>query len=111
MAKKRQRLDEAPSPTAVDGRRPDGRFAAGNRLSQGNVIARKAARCRAKLFDAVAMTDFEAVVRRVVREARAGQHWACKLLFAYLLGDPTAPDLTARLDEIRETLSSRGQRP
>jgi hypothetical protein len=112
MMRKRERLepDDVPSQPAVGGRRPNGRFAPGNQLSQGNVIARKAARCRAKLFDAVTLTDFDAVVKRVVKEARNGQHWACKLLFAYLLGDPTAPDLTARLDEIRQALGNQGQR-
>ena len=115
MSKRRLKLDSnSPSPSVVDGssgRRPDGRFAPGNQLSQGNVIARKAARCRAKLFDSVTLTDFDAVVKRVVKEAKAGQHWACKLLFSYLLGDPVQPDLTARLDEIQQVLVNRGQRP
>ena len=102
--------DDRPSETVVGGRRPDGRFGPGNRFSEGNVIARKAARCRAKLFDSVSTTDFGKVVKRVLREAEAGEQWACKLLFAYLLGDPTAPDLTARLDDIRQALGDKGQR-
>ena len=78
-------------------------------LVQGNVIARKAARCRAKLFDAVSTTDFEAVVRRVVKEAKAGEHWACKLLFSYLLGDPVPPDIIGRLESVEAAQQGRGR--
>ena len=76
-------------------------------MSQGNVIARKAARCRAKLFDSVTLSDFDSVVRRVVKEATAGQHWACKLLFSYLLGDPVQPDLLERIENLE---AARGDR-
>jgi hypothetical protein len=110
MIKQRFQLDDTPSETGVGGgRRPDGRFAPGNQLSQGNVIARKAARCRAKLFDAVSTTDFEAVVRRVVKEAKAGESWACKLLFAYLLGEPVAADVLERIENLEAVQQNRKQ--
>ena len=106
MTKRRLMLDD-PSESGSSGRRPDGTFAPGNRLSQGNVIARKAARCRARLFDAVSLTDFQAVVNRVVAEAKSGEHWACKLLFSYLLGDPQPFDLIERLERLEQALGDR----
>ena len=93
-----------PSQSAVDGRDNKGRFAAGNKLSRGNVIARKAAQCRAKLFSTVSTRDFQAIVKRVVADAKAGESWACKLLFAYMLGDPQQYDTEERLARLEESL-------
>jgi hypothetical protein len=95
-------MSDSPSETVVDGAGRDrrGRFATGNRASKGNVIARKAARCRARLFSAVAMRDFQIIVRKVVSEAQRGRPWACKLLFSYLLGDPQPFDFLERLEKL-----------
>jgi hypothetical protein len=99
--------EDTPSQTAVDGRDRRGRFAVGNRASKGNVIARKAAQCRAKLFSTVKGKDFQGVVRKVVSEAQRGRPWACKLLFAYLIGRPIGPDILSRIEALEVAQQGR----
>jgi hypothetical protein len=97
-----------PSQTGVDGGRDAaGRFAKGNRASKGNVAARKAAQCRAKLFSVVTMKDFTEIVKQTVALAKAGQPWAVKLLLEYLLGQPVQWDLLERIEKL-ETLDRGG---
>jgi hypothetical protein len=92
-------------PTADSGgRNPDGTFARGNRLSQGNAAARKAATFRARLFGAVSAGDFTTIVKRIVQEAKGGEAWACKLLLSYLLGEPQPFDFLARLESLEQNL-------
>ena len=86
-----------PSTTDCDGRDRRGRFAIGNRLSKGNAAARKAAKCRAKLFATVSTKDFAAVVKQLVEKAKAGESWAVKLLFAYMIGEPLPLDIEERI--------------
>ncbi len=102
-------MTEAPSQTAVDGDGRDqrGRFARGNKASKGNVIARKAAQCRAKLFSAVSGKDFQTVVKKVVSEAERGKPWATKLLFVYLLGPPIEADVVSRIEALESHLLQR----
>jgi hypothetical protein len=90
-----------PSESGVDGGRDGrGRFLPGNRASKGNVLARKAAQCRAKLFSAVSTKDFVAVVKQTVALAKAGQPWAVKLLLSYMLGEPQPFDLIERIENL-----------
>jgi hypothetical protein len=87
-------------PTAVNGDHgPGGRFAAGNRAAVGNPFNRRCARLRGLLLDAVSDDDVRAIARRLVQAAKEGDAAAAKLLFAYLMGRPTAapdPDLLDR---------------
>jgi hypothetical protein len=101
--------DNQPPTTDSDGgdRDPRGRFAPGNHASHGNVAARKAARCRAKLFNAVSVADFQAIVKTVVGLAKGGEGWAVKLLFSYLLGDPLPADVTERLDNLEAKIGGQ----
>jgi hypothetical protein len=96
-------MSVGPSESGVDGGRDGrGRFAKGNRVSKGNVAARKAAQCRAKLFSAVTTKDFVDVVKQTVALAKAGQPWAVKLLLEYLLGAPQPWDVLERLENLEE---------
>jgi len=88
----------APSPTAVNGeadkaksdRDAGGRFVAGNRAATGNPFARRVARLRSVLLDAVSDDDLQAVARKLVRQAKRGDVAAAKLLLTYLIGRPVA---------------------
>jgi hypothetical protein len=97
--------DKQPSQTALDGHDPRGRFTPGNRCSKGNSVARKAARCRDKLFNTISVADFQAIVKTLVGLAKGGEGWAVKLLFSYLLGDPQPFDFVERLKSLEQTLS------
>ena len=93
--------DDRPSQSAVDGRRPDGRFAAGNRLSLGNSNARKAASSRAAFYNTITTADFQVVVKKLLAKAKSGESWAMKLLLAYRLGPPLPVDLQERMNASR----------
>ena len=101
------RVDEiTPLETAANGRDARGRFGKGNKAGQGNPTARKVARFRARLFNSITDKAFRALVASVLREAESGEGWACKLLFAYLLGEPQAVDVLQELEALREKLRS-----
>jgi hypothetical protein len=90
-----------------NGHDANGRFTKGNRCAAGNPFARRMARLRCLLLDAVSDDDLRAVVRKLVEQARAGDVAAAKLLFAYLIGRPAGvvnPDTLDReeWEECRE---------
>jgi hypothetical protein len=89
----------------VSDRGPRGRFARGNKVSKGNAAARKMTRFRTKLFACVTLADFAEIVGVVVREAKAGEKWACELAFAYLCGPPVALDILEQLTELQAAVA------
>jgi hypothetical protein len=107
--RKRERLndDDRPSQSAVDGRRPDGRFGPGNRLSLGNSNARKAASSRAAFYNTITTVDFEAVCKKLLAKAKSGESWAIKLVMAYQLGPPVPVDLQERIERIEAILENK----
>ena len=78
-----------PSPNGSNGRRADGRFATGNPGGPGNPHARQTADIRRLIREAVTDDDLRAVVRCVVKKAKAGEPWAVKELLDRLAGKPT----------------------
>lgn len=78
----------APKANGSSGRDTRGRFAPGNKGGPGNPHAAKVARLRKALVGAVSEKDVRALAKDMVREARAGNVQAAKLLLSYLLGPP-----------------------
>ncbi len=78
-----------PSPNGSNGRRADGRFATGNPGGPGNPHARQTADIRRLIREAVTDDDLRAVVRCVVKKAKAGEPWAVKELLDRLAGKST----------------------
>lgn len=104
MTKRRERLDDEPSPSVPNGRTSDGRFTAGNRLARGNPLARQVQALRTALLSAVTPDDLVVVTKRLVKEARTGNLVAMKILYDRLLGPSIAVDLLERLERIEEVL-------
>lgn len=106
---------EAP-PAANSGRDGKGRFTAGNQGGPGNPFGRQVARLRQALLDAVTPEDFQAIARRLIELAVAGNVPAAKVLLAYTIGKPApAPD-PDRLDAdewqcFKETANMAGELP
>jgi len=73
---------------AQNGRDAAGRFAAGNKAAKGNPFARRVARLRSVLLDAVSDEDLRQIAQGLVRRARNGDAAAAKVLLAYVLGKP-----------------------
>jgi hypothetical protein len=68
-----------------------GRFTKGNTAATGNPFARRMAKLRSTLLDAVSEDDFQAIVGAMVRKAKDGDTATAKLLFVYLIGRPPEP--------------------
>ena len=96
----------APSPNGDNGHNPDGTFAKGNPGGPGNPYARRTARLRSVLLDAVSDDDLDAIVRALVDRAKSGDVVAAREIFNRLVGKPgnaTDPD---RLDADEAELAS-----
>ena len=77
-----------PSTNGTNGRKPNGQFAKGNSGGPGNPYARRVARLRSALLDAVGENGLADIVQGMVTAAKGGDVAAAKLLLSYLLGKP-----------------------
>ena len=76
------------STNGTSGRNSNGQFAKGNPGGPGNPYARRVARLRATLLDAVGENGLTDIVQGMVTAAKGGDVAAAKLLLSYLLGKP-----------------------
>jgi hypothetical protein len=93
-----------PSITATNGRTTKGTFAPGNKLAKGYPHARRANRLRAELYRVVNVEEFRAIVKAIVKEAKAGDVTAAREIIERLLGKPENVDVMARLEEMESML-------
>lgn len=100
MKRKRIRLSEYPSSKGKNGRdQRTGRFQKGWRGGPGNPHAKKVARLRSVLLNAVTPEDVEEVIAALLRKAKRGDVYAARELFDRLMGRPQQTD-TREPDEI-----------
>jgi hypothetical protein len=90
-------MDRIPSTNGRDG---GGRFAPGNAGGPGNPHAAKVARLRAALLDAVTPEHIERIAAALVREAEAGNVAAAREVLQRCLGEPSAIDTLARIEQL-----------
>ncbi len=76
------------STNGTSGRKSNGQFAKGNPGGPGNPYARRVARLRATLLDAVGENGLADIVQGMITAAKGGDVAAAKLLLSYLLGKP-----------------------
>ncbi len=76
------------STNGTSGRKSNGQFAKGNPGGPGNPYARRVARLRAALLDAVGENGLADIVQGMITAAKGGDVAAAKLLLSYLLGKP-----------------------
>jgi hypothetical protein len=79
---------DGPAASGSNGHDANGRFTKGNRCAVGNPFARRMARLRSVLLDAVSDDDLRAVARKLVEQAKGGDTAAAKVLLAYVVGRP-----------------------
>jgi hypothetical protein len=77
-----------PSTNGTNGRNSNGQFAEGNKCGTGNPYARRVARLRSAMLDAVGENGLADIVQGMVTAAKGGDVAAAKLLLSYLLGKP-----------------------
>lgn len=83
-----------------------GRFAAGNSGGPGNPYGRQVAALRQALLEAVTASDMQAIVHKLVEQAKAGDVQAAKEVLLRVLGKPVEADLLERLELLEERLAS-----
>lgn len=94
----------APSPNGSNGRNPSGRFAKGNAGGPGNPYARKVAKLRSVMLQAVTQADMKAIVKKLVDEAKGGDVRAAKEVLDRCLGKPIELDLIERIERLESFL-------
>ena len=70
---------------------PGGRFTKGNPGDPGNPYARRVSRLRSLIVEELTDGDLQAIVRKMIATAKAGDKVAAKLLLSYAAGKPTDP--------------------
>ena len=90
---------EQPNPTAQQpqGRDAKGRFTTGNAGGPGNPFGRRLADMRKAVMNAISVDDIEALLRKLLEMAMAGDIAAAKLVLQYAVGKPkpvAEPDRT-----------------
>ncbi len=81
-------MAKSPSPNGGNGRDASGRFTKGG---PGNPFARRVSRLRSLIVQELTDDDLQAIVRKLVADAREGDLPAAKLLLTYAIGKPTEP--------------------
>lgn len=98
---------EQPKEPFGNGRDARGRFTKGNPGGPGNPAAKRVAALRMALLEAVTEDDMRVIVRRLVKEAKAGNIQAAREVLLRTLGRPLEADLVERLDELEDILTQR----
>jgi hypothetical protein len=95
----------SPSPNGRNGRDAGGRFAKGNAGGPGNPFSRRAAELRTALYEAVTPDDLRAIVKKLVKHAKAGDVTAAREVLNRLLGKPEPVDLLERIEALEQRLT------
>ena len=95
-----------PSAPTGNGRDSSGRFTKGNPGGLGNPHAKRVARLRAALLEAVTEEDIRAIVAKLVEQARAGDLYAAREVLLRTLGRPVEWDLLERLESLEENVEA-----
>lgn len=98
-------MNDAPSPTASNGRGSNGKFGIGNQYAKGNPHAKRVARLRSALFKSVKPADLREVIAALLAQAKAGDVASIKELLQRLLGPPVEMDFVERMDALERTIA------
>lgn len=91
-----------------DGERDqNGRFRKGNSGGPGNPHAARIAQLRSKLLSAISDGDWDAVLRKLIEDAIAGDRAARHELFMRTLGKPIEADLIERIERLEKIFAQR----
>ena len=91
-----------PTAPSANGRDASGRFTKGNPGGPGNPTAKKVAALRFALYRAVSEEDVDAIIRKLVEQARAGDLQAAREVLLRTLGRPLEADILERLERLEE---------
>lgn len=94
-------------PNGQGGRDRAGRFVAGNTFARGNPLGQHAQKLRAALMAAATEEDIEAIAKKLIELARAGDVKAIDSLLDRLLGKPVPADLQERVERLEVELAER----
>ena len=98
----RRRILTVPSPAGAitSDRDPKGRWQSGNGAGRGNPLAKQVQAIRVALVSAVTPADIQAVVQRLLQQAKEGDVVAAKIIFERTAGPAAALAFDLRLTEL-----------
>ncbi|MEN6386383.1 MAG: hypothetical protein ABFD79_14490 [Phycisphaerales bacterium] len=99
-------MDE-PLTNGDNGKDINGRFCKGNKFGRGNPHAAKVSKLRAALLKAVKPKEIEAVIKKLLEQAKSGNPDAIKELLDRVIGKPVETDLIERLERLEELEEQR----
>ena len=85
----------------------DGRFARGNAGGPGNPHARKVGQLRSAMLRAVSGKDMQAIVAKLVEQAKGGSVPAAREVIDRCIGKPTEADLLERIERLETLIEGR----
>lgn len=91
----------------LNGRERTGRFAPGNSGGPGNPHAKQVGALRSALLRAVSEDDMQAIIGKLVAQARSGSVPAAKEVLDRCLGRHLEADLLERLEQLEAVLEPR----
>ena len=91
-----------PSPKGTNGRDAKGRFVPGYAGGPGNPHAKRVAKLRSTLLNAVTEDDIREIVQKLVAMAKEGDIHAAKEVLQRTLGRPIEHDLLERIEGLEE---------
>jgi hypothetical protein len=76
------------------------RWKPGNKAGRGNPLAKQVQAIRVALVSAVTAADIQAVIQRLLQQAKAGDVASAKIIFERAVGPAEALDFDLRLTEL-----------
>lgn len=83
-----------------------GKFARGNKLSKGNVLARRVARIRAEILRKEDPSDVHAVIAAMRSKALEGDATAAKVYLDRVMGPVTPMEIDARIEGLESQIEA-----
>ena len=93
-----------PLDAVVNGHDEQGRFTRGNSCARGNPFAKKVARLRSALLQAITPADVRAIIKKVIKRARGGDLAAAKEVFDRAVGRPVELDFLEKIENLERIL-------
>jgi hypothetical protein len=106
MERRRISTQRSPAEAITSARDPKGRWKQGNKAGRGNPLAKQVQLIRTALVNAITPADIQAVIKRLLQQAKDGDVASAKIIFDRAVGPAAALDQDLRLTELEDRVLS-----
>jgi hypothetical protein len=96
-----------PTLNGDNGKDEKGKFAAGNKYGSGNPFAKQVNQLRSALLKTIEPEDIIAIVKILIKKAKAGNILCIKEVLDRSLGKPIETDLLQRLEDLEDLIAEK----